>query len=108
MKRALLIPAVPVCIIGFCISLFALSAVTEYWVQSCLKECMKGNPSHKDCNENSIRFIGDEYVRARKGEPYWKSDAGKSFSHGFQAADHRMGELKQLCPGAAGSLKRNP
>jgi len=90
----------------FLSSLYALSGVTGEWVQSCLTECKNNNASHKDCNSNSITFIGDEYVRARKGEPYWKSDAGKTFSSGFQAASHRMSELQEICPGAAAALKR--
>ncbi|GEM_PF-1790619 len=88
------------------VSLYALSGVSDSWVRSCLDECTRNNPSHKDCNQNSIAFIGDEYVRGRKGEPVWRSDAGNNFSYGFQAASHRMAELQAICPGAAAALKR--
>jgi hypothetical protein len=93
--------------LSFILSLYAQSKVSDSWILMCLEECTKNNPSHKDCNQNSIAFIGDEYVRARKGESYWPSDGGKTFSFSFQAADHRFSQLKEICPKAADVLKRS-
>ena len=88
-------------------SLSALSEVTDDWAASCLNECSRNAAGGSRCSMGSIRFIADQYARAVKGEPYWKSSRGRRFANRHECAEYRMNEIRAICPAAFEVLRKN-
>ena len=88
--------------------LLADITVSDAWVTACFQECSANNPDHKNCAEDSIQFIGQEYLRSKaggKGGAYYTIVPGKDYMFSSDIAEHHMRELKEICPSAAKWLK---